>query len=269
MQTNEREIIIDHALENEENEENVAIVLDITSTHTDMVKRIETLLKDHEDFVDVNIWHWHSLSPGLRKSIIKTVVENSSDITFEQNDNANKGKIIIEHALKNEENLEMTLDIIFAGYELRQRIINNFWGKLQDFIKQDFKKKGLDMQGDFQGYWGTSKSEDLPQITIYIQHRSEKNKFIGIHVDSDSFNNSPTRNFLKSKLDDEWGKGDDHGYWIWKTSNWKYKNWQDPDTLIKMHTGEAVEDIGNDLLKIVEVAEPVIDEWVKENPLNG
>ena len=64
------------------------------------------------------------------------------------------------------------------------------------------------------------------------------------------------------------GTSIEHPFW-WKIPNQEYKNWKDPDTLIKMHTGEAVEDIGNYLLKIVEVAEPVIDEWVKENPHNG
>ena len=268
MQTNEREIIIEHALDLED-KENLEIVLDITSPHTDLVNRIAALLKDQNDFVEVNILHWHSLAPWLRKEIIETVVTNSSDGTFEQNDNANKGEIIIEHALKNEENLEMTLDIIFAGYELRGRIIDDFLEKLQVFIKKE-----LDMsRWDFQEYWDVT-SKSLPKVKIGIcrnPHRDNK-QFIGIHVGSLK-PLSPKWYRLKSKLEAKLKEGYDrkNQHWIWKTRDWEYKDWTDKDTLIKMHTETncVVKEIGEYFLKICGEAELVIDKWVKENAHNG
>ena len=42
--------------------------------------------------------------------------------------------IILEHALRNQENLETTLDIGFAFSELRKRIIVGFLDKLKGFV---------------------------------------------------------------------------------------------------------------------------------------
>ena len=302
----ESEIIIKHALENKE-KENVAIVLDII--HTDMVKRIETLLKDHEDFADVNIGQWYSLAPGLRKSIIETVVKNSSDIMRKDNDSGSE-RIIIEHALENEKNLAMVLDIIFAGPELRQRIIKPFLKQLQCFIEKE-----LDMsQWDFE--WGDKFKDDPsiifkdpyrnedsiifrvsketwrekggPQYSVGIRSRHEgKAVEIGafFNVDNRNVDNRSLRDELDEKLEinrepnnlpDGWIKrlySSDPNGWNYKNDpdSWNYANWRDTDTLVKMstETDRVVNVVGEHLIDILKGAEPVIDEWVKENPLNG
>ena len=80
------------------------------------------------------------------------------------------------------------------------------------------------------------------------------------------------RKHCNSNLNKALGKRGLNDWWIWsqplKSPNWNYANWTNKDTLIEMHTdlGRVVEDIGKHLLKIIKVAEPVIDEWVKENP---
>ena len=59
--------------------------------------------------------------------------------------------------------------------------------------------------------------------------------------------------------------------WIWyqylKSANWNYADWTNKDTLIKMHTetDRVVEDIGNRLIEIIEVAKPEIEKWVQRN----
>ena len=275
MHTNEREIIIEHALDLED-KKNLEMILDIIATKPKLKQIIKISLEKSgkSDFVD-DIQSWYSLDPGLRKSIIKTVVENSSDRTFEQNDSEN---VIIEHALENEKNLEIALDIIFAYTDLRQRITNNFREKLQVFLKNKKKltesqfKWQFEWEGDFQEVLGvTSKAEDLPEVRIWINPNSETDRFIGIHVESLK-PSLPAWNPLKSKLEAKLKKGSNrkNPYWIWKTPNWKYKDWTDKDNLIKMHTEEAVKDVGNYFLEIVIEAEPLINEWwVKENAHNG
>ena len=83
-------------------------------------------------------------------------------------------------------------------------------------------------------------------------------------------------NHLRSRLDEECGSGrsweDETEIWIWyqylKSPNWNYTDWTNKDTLIKMHTetDRVVKDIGNHLLRIIEVAKPEIEKWVQQNP---
>ena len=281
MQTNEREIIIEHALENKEN---VAIVLDITSAATDLVNRIETLLEKHEDLVDVNIWHWNSLGSVLRKKIIKTSVTNFSDRTFEQNDNANKGEIIIEHALENKKNLEMTLDIIFAGYELRQRIVKTFLEELKGFIYKKLNMSQWDWEtelcdnpygGNRYRIFGVYSKFGVLNESVFISlsgNPTGNNLYIGVFTNDTLFYKS--MNHLKSRLDNEFGPGkSEASWWFWYQSLespncWDYTDWTNKDILIKMHTDRkrVVKDIGNRLLRIIEVAKPEIKKWVQQNP---
>ena len=272
MQTDERELMVKHALENKEN---VTIVLDITSAATDLVDRIKSLLQDHDDFVDVNIWHWHSLDSVRRKEIIKILMTNSSDRTFEQNDNANKGEIIIDHALENEKNLEMTMDIIFAGYELRLRIVKTFLKRLEAFIRLN-KPKWIFEEIDDPFRQGPrtififSKKAWQGQYGIGLRSRYGTGLVaIGVHKAGE---NTPSIEDLKSELDEKFEIGTSDSDWVWLPedylSNWEYKEWK-TDVHIKMYNKKAVEDIGNYLLEIVKVAEPVIDKWIEENPLNG
>ncbi len=281
MQTNEREIIIEHALEDKENV-NVAIVLDITSAATDLVNRIETLLEKHGDFGDVNIWHWNSLGSVLRKKIIKTSVTNSSDGTFEQNDNANKGEIIIEHALKNKKNLEMTLDIIFAGYELRQRIVKTFLTELKGFICKKLDMSQWDWEtglcdkpfegNNYHSFGVYIKFEEEPVVISLSGNPTGNNLeiYIAVHTDNKRFHDS--MDCLRSMLNEAFPgtrKSDKRWFW-WSPSLKKYSNyadWYNKDTLIKMHieTDAVVQDIGKHLLEIIRVAKPEIEKWVKKN----
>ena len=277
MQTNEREIIIEHALENEKSLE---IMLDIIATDPKLQQIINTSLEKSGkfDFKEINMRSWYSLDPRLRKSITETVVKNSSDIMSKDNNSGNE-RIIIEHALKNKKNLEMTLDIISAENELSERIIKPVLEKLKDFICKGFICKKLDMsQWDLKKKLGyTSRgnislsfgvSNQNGPISILLQSYG-KYLYIGVFSSPNIWS---SMNHLSCKLNKKLGKGESSEWWIWyqplECSKRNYTEWRNKDTLIKMHTDPdcVVEDIGNHLLRIIEVAKPEIEEWVKQNP---
>ena len=293
MQTNEKEIIIEHALENEKSLE---IMLDIIATDPKLQQIINTSLEKSGkfDFKEINMRSWYSLDLGLRKSITETVVKKSSDIMSKDN-NSGKERMIIEHALENEKNLEMTLDIISAGDELRERIIKPFLKELQVFICKKLDMSQLDMS---QWEWET-ELYDKP---------FEGNKYhsFGIKFDQEPFDQEPfdqepivisllgnptgnnldiyiavlTTNQLfhksrdlRCKLDKTFGKGDEPNE-QWKRWFWSqplkpsYADWYSKGTLIEMRTetDRVVKDIGKRLLEIIKVAKPEIEKWVKQNP---
>ncbi len=190
-------------------------------------------------------------------------------------------KIIMKHVFKDNENLEMALDIISMSQEIRERIIKTFLEKLKGFI---YKK--LDMS---QWKWETglcdnpygknyislgvsSKFDVLPEpVYIVLQKQSKDLSNLIIKVITDSESNALMR-YLSCKLGEELEKDTRSEEWIWcqsrKSSNWDYADWTNKDTLIKMHTERCrvVKDIGNHLLRIIKVSKPVIEEWVEQNP---
>ena len=190
-------------------------------------------------------------------------------------------KIIMKHVFKDNENLEMALDIISMSQEIRERIIKTFLEKLKGFI---YKK--LDMS---QWKWETglcdnpygknyislgvsSKFDVLPEpVYIVLQKQSKDLSNLIIEVITDSESNALMR-YLSCKLGEELEKDTRSEEWIWcqsrKSSNWDYADWTNKDTLIKMHTERCrvVKDIGNHLLRIIKVSKPVIEEWVEQNP---
>ena len=283
MQTNEREIIIEHALENEKNLE---IMLDIIAADPKLQQVINTSLEKSGkfDFKEINMRSWYSLDPGLRESITETVVKNSSDIMSKDNNSGNE-RIITEHALKNEENLEMTLDIISMSQEIHERIIKTFLEKLKDFICKGFICKKLDMsqwvfnkelynnQGKRYRKFGVSRK--ALEINVILEDRSTyySDLIIGVHseyVESQEH----LRKQLNRKLNKTLEKGNgSNSWWIWYQSlkkpsdDWDYIDWNNKDTLVKMHSNPdcVVKHIGNRLLEIIKVAKPVIEEWVEKN----
>ncbi len=192
--------------------------------------------------------------------------------------NKRETEIIMEHVLKNEENLGVALDII--NQKIRERIIKTFLGKLKGFICKKLDMSQWDWEtglcakpyeANFLSFGVSRKFDVLNEpVNIVLQNQAKdlSNHIIGVGGSS-GFNTSMKH--LSSKLDEKLEKGKANSQWIWfqplKSSNWDYSNWNDKDTLIKMHfdSEHAVKDIGNHLLRIIEVAKPEIEKWVKKN----
>ncbi len=189
-------------------------------------------------------------------------------------------EIIIEHALENEENLAMVLDIISVGYEPHQQIIETFLKKLEVFIdkkldiSQSQWKFNRELYDNPPGsrYRKFGVSEKTKKINVILEDRSTyySDLIIGVHSEYVESQEHLLRKHLNRKLNKTLGKGNGpNHWWIWyqslKSSNWDYTDWNNKDTLIKMHTetDAVVQDIGKHLLRIIEVARPVIEEWVK------
>ena len=199
----------------------------------------------------------------------------------------NEREIIIDHVLKNKENLGMALDIISMTQEIRERIIQSFLGKLKKVICEELDMSQWDLEtelcdepyGKNSYSFGVSSKFGVLQEPVGILLKGSatlKSLYIGVFSSptNELFNES--MNHLRSRLDEECGSGrsweDKTEIWIWyqylKSPNWNYTDWSNKDTLIKMHTeiDRVVKDIGNHLLRIIKVAKPVIEEWVNQNP---
>ena len=190
----------------------------------------------------------------------------------------NEREVIIEHVLgdKKKENLEVALDIISMSQEIRERIIKTFLEKLKGFIHKKLDMSRWDFKQDLYDnpkrkrykQFGVSKNN---KINVILEDLSTDFSYLIIGVHS-SKGPSIKRQDFNRNLNKALGKGVLNQAWIWyqslKSSNWDYADWTNKDTLIDMHieTDRVVEDIGNHLLGIIEVAKPVIEEWVEQNP---
>ena len=196
--------------------------------------------------------------------------------------NERETEIIMEHVFKNKENLEVALDIISRTQKIRERIIKTFLEELKGFIC-----KKLDMS---QWVWETGLCDKPYRGNKYLNF-GVASKFgvlqkpVGISLSDNPTGNNPyIRVFtssidtelmsrLISKLNEVFESGESDGeQWLWCQPltffNWNYADCTNKGTLIKMYTNPdcAVEAIGNDLLKIIEVVKTVIEEWGKQNP---
>ena len=193
----------------------------------------------------------------------------------------NEREIIIDHVLENKENLGMALDIISMTQEIRERIIQSFLGKLKKVICEEPDMSQWDLETELcdEPYGKNSHSFGVLQEPVGILLKGSatlKSLYIGVFSSPTNELSNESMNHLRSRLDEECGSGrswkDETEIWIWyqplKSSNWDYADWTNKDTLIKMHTetDRVVEDIGNNLLRIIEVAKPVIEEWGQQNP---
>ena len=210
--------------------------------------------------------------------------------------NKRETQIIMKHVLEDEEHLGVALDIISRTQEIREEIIKTFLKELKSFICKGFICKKLDMS---QWNWETglrdnpygkkeNKHRDLGvyskfgvlQEPIFISLRSNNTKvndfYIGIiSYTTNGFCNE-SMNHLSCRLNKvcgpgkSWEQEGEPEIWIWYQPlsffNRDYADWENKDTLIKMYTEEAIQDIGNPLLRIIEVAKPEIEKWVEQNP---
>lgn len=192
----------------------------------------------------------------------------------------NEREIIIDHVLENKENLGMALDIISMTQEIREQIIQSFLGKLKKVICEELDMSQWSWEtglcdnpygANYLSFGVSRKFAVLKNEPVYIilqkQAKDLSNHIIGVGSDPES---NALMQHLNCKLDEELGKGKRSKWWIWcqplksppwKPPYWNYTDWTNKDTLIKMHTetDRVVKDIGNHLLRIIEVAKHEIE----------
>jgi len=181
--------------------------------------------------------------------------------------------IILEHALENENNLKMTLDIGNAYQELRRRIIVAFLEKLQHFVRQQLNESQWNLNPEllsnpFKKYAGffVAKKAWAERYSVGFQADQSDARYliVGVAKQAESL---PSIEGLKQTLDSQIRQGKPSAQWDWYHElKHPYFNWDNKEALIKLYDGSAVTDLGTYLLRIVTLAAPVIDRHVSKMP---
>ena len=200
-------------------------------------------------------------------------------------------EIILEYALRNQENLGTTLDICLTFHALRERIIVGFLDKLEKFVLDKLKQRpdasewGISIEDDdhdlrkspLNRYWyfGFGKKSWKKQYGVALQPQSANacDVIIGIwrQYDEKTKKGAPKfqpEDLLKKALVDEIRNGKRTKYWEWCHLLEDTQNWNTKEALIKLHNGEAVKVIGPYLMKIIKVAAPIIDGHIRGSSKN-
>ncbi|MBI1745611.1 MAG: hypothetical protein HYR55_03380 [Acidobacteria bacterium] len=182
-------------------------------------------------------------------------------------------EIVIEHALENENNLDIALDIAFAYTELRRRIIVAFLEKLELFVRQQLDESQWNLHSKlranpFEHYAGFFVTKKAWREQYRVELSSEKYGatylIIGIAKQAETLRSIES---LKQTLDTQIRQGRASTWWDWyhQLEN-PYGDWDNKEALVKMYDGTAVEDLGAYFLRIVTVAAPEIDKHVSAMP---
>ena len=189
----------------------------------------------------------------------------------------NEREIILEHALE-KENLETALDIGFAFDDLRKKIIVGFLNKLEEFIldrladasEWKIDRSLVDSPLTTYSSFGFEKSawNDKYGVAFQPQAKDARKVIIGVwrQYNTSTKEGAPIvqEGRLKRTLDDKIHPGRDSKYWEWYHDlKDPYQDWNTTEALIKLHNSEGGNEIGQELLNIIEVAAPIIDEHVQ------
>ena len=178
-------------------------------------------------------------------------------------------EIILEHALAHKNNLEMAVDIAFAYTDLRRRIIVAFAEKLERFVLRRLDesqwKVNASLRADpFERWAGFSVTKNAWAgryvVGLEAGAQGAKDLIIGVAKQAETL---PSIEGLKQALDAQIRHGTASSWWDWyHPLEHPYRHWDNKDALITMYDETAVEPLGTYLLRIIEVAAPVIDSYV-------
>ena len=204
---------------------------------------------------------------------------------------SNESKIILKHALESKENLETALLInsAFNG-DLRGQIIAGFLNELEKYVLAELKQRSDGLE------WGTiidtdhRDLRDVPLkrwqrfgfgktswkkrygVALEPQNVSAHDVIIGVWREYNETTKKGAPRFqpedrLWEILNDRIGRtGELNAWWEWYCYlDDPYRHWGTKDGLIrlKLHEDEAVRHIGQELIRIIEVAAPIIDKHVR------
>lgn len=181
--------------------------------------------------------------------------------------------IIIRHALESRENLDMTLGCYFAGDKVCKQLIKDFLMKLKECLDNhlempewEFVDDGLlKGNGSHFNFAKTSWNGRYPigierwdgRITIYGAAKGGRSENIIPGLEEAINRAMPQARKGKGTLWFEWSR-----YW-----GDRYGNWDKKEALLNIkYDGEAVNQLCNDLITIMNAATPIIDNYVSSNP---
>lgn len=182
-------------------------------------------------------------------------------------------EIILEHALENENNLKMTLDIAFVYPDLRRRIIVAFLEKLDRFVRQQLDESQWNLNSElhanpfkkYAGFFVAKKAwAERYQVRLSAEKSGARYMIIGVAKEAETL---PSIEGLKQELDTQIRQATASSWWDWYHQlEHPYGDWDNKDALIKMYDGAAVDALGNYFIRIVSVAAPTIDRHVSSMP---
>ena len=183
-------------------------------------------------------------------------------------------EIILEHALKNQENLKIALDVGFAFNDLRKEIIVDFLDGLRNFVLgklgdhddslwhvNDDSLYRFPLKNNY--YFSFEKKSWGERHGVGLQlHKNEA--FIGVWRPD----GVPKIDLLKQTLDKKIKPGGHDKWYEWYCYlEDPYRNWGATDGFIRLKfpNGKAVKHIGQELVQVIKAAAPIIDEHVRES----
>lgn len=182
-----------------------------------------------------------------------------------------KWDLIAEHALLNEDNLLLSLELFEAFEEVMNRLISEFLKELEMEILSRLGSEWTivtDFENDAVKRWffGIEKKKWQGNYTIGINPEKVKlSNFVFYTWRNEDIFKSPITEVTKM-LNENYKKGKTYKMNDWYQSVDKdYLNWMDADTLCKLyHKKEFVAYFKEQFFIIKDIVEPIIDKKMKK-----
>lgn len=186
--------------------------------------------------------------------------------------NSDKKKLIAEYALSNEDNLILTAQVVKTfDYILEKLVID---------VMEDLESELEDILGKKWTIYNNIKDKPLGRSNFAIMKNTWKDLYVigfmpgktrlrnfNFYVwrDSDIVKEPIKNGILTTLLNENYKKGNsyENGDW-WQYVDKEYENWTDEENLKKLYNKtEIVSYFKNQLLRIKEIIEPIIDKEIK------
>lgn len=180
--------------------------------------------------------------------------------------------LISEHVLLNEENLRMTVQIVTAFNDIREKLITEFLSNVKkellskldsDWVVQDKLSDNVFEKCEFSITKKTWKR--LYFIGFAPDKKGAKDVYIGVYRQGDKLNKPLKQGMLTNLLNENYKKGNCTNWWDW----WQYvdssfRNWDEEESLVKMYyRTEFVSYFVGQIINIKDIVEAVIDKEIK------
>lgn len=186
--------------------------------------------------------------------------------------NSDKKKLIAEYALSNEDNLMLTAQVAKTFYYILEKLVIDVMEDLESKLEVVLGKKWTIYNNIKDNPFGRSDFaimkntwKDLYAIGFMPDKTRLRNFNFYVWRDSDIVKKPIKNGILTTLLNENYKKGNsyENGDW-WQYVDKEYENWTDEENLKKLYNKtEIVSCFKNQLLRIKEIIEPIIDKEIK------